>query len=88
MPPALPLVASLYAGAVPLREAMPVPLQHGVSAGIGLFLALIGLRSAGVVVANVTEQGVDWVLGDTQSGRASTSHIPGQSIQTYTFAAA
>ena len=43
---------------------------------------------AGVVVANVNEQGVDFVLGDTQSGRASTSHIPGQSIQTYTFAAA
>lgn len=35
-----------------LIEAMPVPLQHGVSAGIGLFLALIGLKSAGVVVAS------------------------------------
>lgn len=33
-------------------DAIPVSLKHGVSVGIGLYIAFIGLKSAGVVVAN------------------------------------
>jgi len=39
-----------------LRErminAVPLPLKHAIAAGIGLFLAFIGLMNAGIVVAN------------------------------------
>lgn len=39
-----------------VREAIfnsiPLPLKHGVSAGIGLFIAFIGLQNAKIVVAN------------------------------------
>ena len=39
-----------------VREAIfnsiPRPLKHGVSAGIGLFIAFIGLQNANIVVAN------------------------------------
>ncbi len=40
---------------------------------------------AGVIVANVNDAGVNFVVADVQGSRASASHIPGQSIQTYTF---
>lgn len=33
-------------------NAIPLPLKHGVSAGIGLFIAFIGLQGANIVVAN------------------------------------
>ena len=40
----------------PLRErmvnAIPLSLKYGIGAGIGLFLALIGLKNAGIVVAD------------------------------------
>ena len=40
----------------PLRqwmiEAIPKSLRYGIGAGIGLFLAIIGLKNAGIVVAN------------------------------------
>ncbi|MGC6517765.1 MAG: NCS2 family permease [Candidatus Puniceispirillaceae bacterium] len=35
-----------------LLEAIPNALQAGITAGIGLFLAMIGLTSAGIIVAN------------------------------------
>ncbi len=39
-----------------LRESIlnciPLPLKHAISAGIGLFIAFIGLQSSGIVVAN------------------------------------
>ena len=35
-----------------ILEAMPTSLRLGIGAGIGLFLALIGLRNAGIVVGN------------------------------------
>lgn len=39
-----------------VREAIfnsiPLPLKHGVSAGIGLFIAFIGLQGSNIVVAN------------------------------------
>ena len=35
-----------------LLEAIPSALQAGITAGIGLFLAMIGLTSAGIIVAN------------------------------------
>lgn len=41
---------------VPVREAIlnaiPKNLKYGISAGIGLFIAFIGLQNAGVVIAN------------------------------------
>lgn len=33
-------------------NSIPMSLRLGIAAGIGLFLALIGLKSAGIVVAN------------------------------------
>ncbi|MCH1981635.1 NCS2 family permease [Ruminococcus sp. OA3] len=35
-----------------IANAIPTNLKHGITAGIGLFIALIGLKSSGVVVAN------------------------------------
>ena len=35
-----------------LLESIPSALQAGITAGIGLFLAMIGLTSAGIIVAN------------------------------------
>lgn len=33
-------------------NSIPIPLKHAISAGIGLFIAFIGLRNAGVIVKN------------------------------------
>jgi adenine/guanine/hypoxanthine permease len=33
-------------------NAIPLPLKHAISAGIGLFIAFIGLQNAGVIVSN------------------------------------
>ena len=33
-------------------NAIPLPMKHAVSAGIGLFIAFIGLQSAGIIVDN------------------------------------
>ena len=35
-----------------IMEAIPVPLRHGISIGLGLFIAMIGLKDGGVIVAN------------------------------------
>lgn len=35
-----------------LLESIPAALQAGITAGIGLFLAMIGLTSAGIIVSN------------------------------------
>lgn len=35
-----------------LIEAIPENLKHGISAGIGLFIAFIGLRQTGIIVAH------------------------------------
>ncbi|TYR79772.1 NCS2 family permease [Priestia megaterium] len=35
-----------------LIEAIPNSLKHGITAGIGLFIAFIGLRTTGIIVAN------------------------------------
>jgi AGZA family xanthine/uracil permease-like MFS transporter len=35
-----------------LIKAIPIPLKHAVGAGIGLFIAFIGLKNAGIVVGN------------------------------------
>lgn len=35
-----------------LIKAIPISLKHAVSAGIGLFIAFIGLKEAGIIVAN------------------------------------
>ncbi len=35
-------------------EAMPQPLRKAIAPGIGLFIALIGLKNAGIIVSNTT----------------------------------
>lgn len=35
-----------------IMDAIPVPLRHGISIGLGLFIAMIGLKDGGVIVAN------------------------------------
>ncbi|MDT2047643.1 guanine permease [Priestia aryabhattai] len=47
-----------------LIEAIPGNLKHGITAGIGLFIAFVGLRSAGIIVANESNL---VGLGDLQS---------------------
>ncbi|WP_240377452.1 NCS2 family permease [Bacillus piscicola] len=47
-----------------LIEAIPANLKHGITAGIGLFIAFIGLRMSGLIVAH-PENLV--ALGDLQS---------------------
>jgi adenine/guanine/hypoxanthine permease len=48
----------LLISAKPIREwlinAIPLNLKLGIAAGIGLFLALIGLQNAGLVAADAT----------------------------------
>ena len=46
-------------------NAIPMPLKMAVAAGIGLFIAFIGLQNAGIVVAN---EAVLVGLGDLSSG--------------------
>ncbi len=50
-----------------ILEAIPKPLRLGVSAGIGLFLAFIGLQDGGVIVADpatlVAFGGMSWSVG-------------------------
>ena len=59
-----------------VREAIfnsiPMTLKHAVSAGIGLFIAFIGLQNAGVVVNN---DATLVVLGDITSGSALLAMI-------------
>jgi hypothetical protein len=43
------------------------------------------MGSAGVVVANVNAQPVNFTLVDTQGNRHSECTIPGLSVQTYSF---
>ena len=35
-----------------LLESIPAPLKYGITAGIGLFIAFLGLKMSGIVVAN------------------------------------
>lgn len=46
------LVLSLFNVREKLIEAIPTSMKHAVSAGIGLFIAFIGLQNAGVIVKN------------------------------------
>ncbi|MDF3129007.1 NCS2 family permease [Kiritimatiellaeota bacterium B1221] len=45
-------------------NAIPMPLKHAISAGIGLFIAFIGLQNAGVIVNN---DAILVSLGDVKS---------------------
>ncbi|TDB65127.1 NCS2 family permease [Arundinibacter roseus] len=46
------LLLSLFNVRTLLLKSIPVSLRHAVAAGIGLFIALIGLSNAGFIVAN------------------------------------
>lgn len=35
-----------------IMDAIPVTLRHGISIGLGLFIAMIGLKNGGIIVAN------------------------------------
>lgn len=35
-----------------VMDAIPVPLRHAISVGLGLFIAMIGLKDGGIIVAN------------------------------------
>ncbi|MFB8422184.1 NCS2 family permease [Priestia megaterium] len=58
------IILSLTSFREKLIEAIPNNLKHALSAGIGLFIAFIGLRSAGIIVANKSNL---IGLGDLQS---------------------
>ncbi|MCY9018056.1 NCS2 family permease [Priestia megaterium] len=58
------IILSLTSFREKLIEAIPSNLKHAISAGIGLFIAFIGLRSAGMIVANKSNL---IGLGDLQS---------------------
>ena len=44
------LIAALFGARRAIFRAIPESLAYGISAGIGLFIALIGLKNAGVVI--------------------------------------
>lgn len=46
------IILSLTAFRKVLIEAIPTNLKHGITAGIGLFIAFIGMRLAGIIVAH------------------------------------
>ncbi|MGF9945083.1 NCS2 family permease [Priestia megaterium] len=58
------IILSLTSFREKLIEAIPSNLKHAISVGIGLFIAFIGLRSAGIIVANKSNL---IGLGDLQS---------------------
>lgn len=35
-----------------IMDAIPIPLRHAISVGLGLFIAMIGLKDGGIIVAN------------------------------------
>ena len=47
-----------------IMDAIPVSLRHGISIGLGLFIAMIGLKDGGVIVANESTM---VALGDVTS---------------------
>ena len=53
-----------------IMDAIPVSLRHGISIGLGLFIAMIGLKDAGIIVANESTM---VALGDVQSGPLSSA---------------
>ncbi|MFW6035873.1 MAG: solute carrier family 23 protein, partial [Halothermotrichaceae bacterium] len=63
---------------LPVREmivnAIPISLKSGISAGIGLFIALIGLENAGIIIgtAKVIEEDPELVL---EGGIGLTSQL-------------
>ncbi|NKI11013.1 NCS2 family permease, partial [Salmonella enterica subsp. enterica serovar Infantis] len=46
------VILSLTSFREKLIQAIPDNLKHGITAGIGLFIAFIGLRQTGIIVAN------------------------------------
>ena len=46
------IVLSLFSFREKIVNGIPIALKLGISAGIGLFIALIGLKGSGIVVAN------------------------------------
>lgn len=35
-----------------IMDAIPIPLRHAISVGLGLFIAMIGLKDGGIIIAN------------------------------------
>lgn len=62
-------VLFIFVSFLGLREAVvrviPVSLKHAVSAGIGLFIALLGAKSCGLIVANAAKKSLGF--GDLTS---------------------
>lgn len=46
------IILSVTSVRTKMIEAIPDNLKHGISAGIGLFIAFIGLRQSGIITAN------------------------------------
>ena len=61
------LLLSLFRAREAIFEAIPINIKHAVSAGIGLFIAFIGLTGAGIVEAG---NGTIVALGSITSGPA------------------
>ena len=56
-------------------NAIPMTLKHSVSAGIGLFIAFIGLQNAKIVVDGATLVGLYSFKASVQNGTFSTESI-------------
>ncbi|WP_042354436.1 NCS2 family permease [Bacillus rubiinfantis] len=63
-------VTSLTKGAVYLSEAIPKSMVHAITAGIGFFIAFLGLKNGGLIVAN---EGTFIALGDLRDPHALTT---------------
>ena len=61
-------------------DAIPISIRYSIAAGIGLFIALIGLKNMGLIVANpatLIGLGKSWYSGSADSGRNRQSREEG-----------
>ena len=55
-----------------IMDAIPVSLRHGISIGLGLFIAMIGLKDGGIIVANEATMVALGKVTDRSSSSASS----------------
>jgi adenine/guanine/hypoxanthine permease len=58
-----------------ILDGIPDPLKHGIAAGIGLYIVVIGLVNGGIVVKNPVSATVPVALGDLRGSVAQTALV-------------
>ena len=60
-----------------IMDAIPVSLRHAISVGLGLFIAMIGLKDGGIIVANPDTMVAFGGIFDAETGALNTVLIVG-----------